>query len=191
MLFTPETANHIIDTALLAVTEHPDGFAEILDRLPAAIYVTDIEGTITYFNRECVALAGRTPALGQDKWCVSWKLFTDDGVALPHDQCPMAVALREGRPVRDVSAIAERPDGTRVPFIPYPTPVFDADGKLAGAVNLLVEVSRKTATFFGDQAARCHVLAAEANDPAAAGTLALMAAKYEEQALRLRRAPAS
>jgi PAS domain S-box-containing protein len=190
MLFTPETATHIIDTALLAVTEHPNGFAEILDRLPAAIYVTDIDGTITYFNRECVALAGRTPALGEDKWCVSWKLFTEDGTALPHDQCPMAVALREGRPIRDVSAVAERPDGTRVPFIPYPTPIFDADGKLAGAVNLLVEVSRKTAAFFGDQAARCHVLAAEANDPAAAGTLALMAAKYEEQALRLRRAPA-
>ena len=189
MLMTTETANHIVDAARLAVSEHPEAFADILDRLPAAIYVTDTTGTITYFNSECIEFVGRTPALGQDKWCVSWKLFTEDGKALPHDQCPMAVALREGRPIRDVGAVAERPDGTKVSFIPYPTPIFDAEGNLAGAVNLLVEVSRKRASYFSEQAARCHQLAAEASNIAAAETLALMAAKYEEQAVRLRRSP--
>lgn len=48
----------------------------------------------------------------------------------------MAVALKEGRPVRGVEAIAERPDGTRVPFIPFPTPLFDASGRVTGAINM-------------------------------------------------------
>jgi two-component sensor histidine kinase len=55
----------------------------------------------------------------------------------------MAVALKEGRAVRGVEAVAERPDGTRVPFIPFPTPFFDSTGNLAGAVNMLVDVSRR------------------------------------------------
>jgi PAS domain S-box-containing protein len=36
-----------------------------------------------------------------------------------------------------------RPDGTRVPFIPYPTPLFDPAGRLTGAVNMLVEISER------------------------------------------------
>ena len=53
----------------------------------------------------------------------------------------MAIALKENRAVRGAEAIAERPDGTRVPFIPYPTPLDDASGKLVGAVNMLVDIT--------------------------------------------------
>src|SRR5947209_5105559 len=66
-----------------------------------------------------------------------------DGTPMPHDECPMAVALKEGRPVRGAEAVAERPDGTRVPFIPYPTPLRDASGALVGAVNMLVDISER------------------------------------------------
>jgi two-component sensor histidine kinase len=55
----------------------------------------------------------------------------------------MAVALKEDRPVRGVEAIAERPDGTRLPFVPYPTPLHDAEGKLVGAINMLVDISHR------------------------------------------------
>src|SRR2546430_16731334 len=98
------------------------GFRGMLDALPAAIYVTDRHGKITYFNPACVAFSGRTPELGSDHWCVTWKLFYPDGTPMPHDQCPMAIALREGRVVRGQEAIAERPDGSRGWFEPYPTP---------------------------------------------------------------------
>jgi PAS domain S-box-containing protein len=114
---------------------------QALDALPAAVYVTDAAGRITYYNEAAAALWGCRPTLGHDQWCGSWKLFWPDGRPLPHDQCPMAVALREGRPVRGVEAVAERPDGVRTPFIPYPTPLRDADGRLVGAVNMLIDIS--------------------------------------------------
>jgi two-component sensor histidine kinase len=60
-----------------------------------------------------------------------------------HDECPMAVALKERRPIRGAEALAERPDGTRVPFIPYPTPLYDGSGALVGAVNMLVDISER------------------------------------------------
>jgi two-component sensor histidine kinase len=55
----------------------------------------------------------------------------------------MAIALREGRPIRNAEAVAERPDGTRVPFIPFPTPLRDASGKVVGAINMLVDISER------------------------------------------------
>ena len=53
----------------------------------------------------------------------------------------MAIAVKEKRAVRGMDAVAERPDGTRVPFMPYPDPIFDASGKLVGAVNMLVDTT--------------------------------------------------
>ena len=116
---------------------------DLLAAIPAAIYTTDAEGKITYFNQAAIELAGQTPTLGSDQWCVTWKLYRPDGTPLPHDECPMAMALKEGRPIRGVEAVAERPDGTRVPFIPYPTPLRDAKGQISGAINMLVDVSER------------------------------------------------
>jgi PAS domain S-box-containing protein len=116
---------------------------ELLQALPAAVYTTDAAGHITFFNEAAAELWGCRPELGKSEFCGSWKLYWPDGTPLPHDECPMALALREKRPVRGMEAIAERPDGTRVPFIPYPTPLFDAAGTLIGAVNALVDITER------------------------------------------------
>ena len=188
MLLDAPTANLLVDEAVDAIRSAPETFYEVLDQLPAPIYVTDQAGTITYFNNACVELAGRTPTLGRDKWCVTWKIFTIDGEFLPHDQCPMAVAIREKRAVRNVEAIAERPDGTRVNFAPFPTPYYDSDGNLAGAVNLLLDITpQRGPAYLRDQAARCSRLAHSVTDIGTAETLTLMAAKYESEALKLSR----
>jgi PAS domain S-box-containing protein len=116
-------------------------FRALFDAIPIAVYTTDAEGYITYYNKAAEDLAGHSPRIGRDKWCVSWKLRREDGSELAHDQCPMAATLREGQPIRNVSAVAERPDGTLVPFMPFPTPLYDAAGNLIGAVNMLVDIS--------------------------------------------------
>jgi PAS domain S-box-containing protein len=116
---------------------------ELIAAIPAAIYTTDAEGRITYFNQAAVELAGRTPTIGSDEWCVTWKLYHPDGSPLPHEQCPMAIALKVGRPIRNAEVVAERPDGTRAPIIPYPTPLRDGSGKIIGAINMLVDVSER------------------------------------------------
>ena len=118
---------------------------ELLEALPAAVYTTDAEGRVTFFNQAAVDLAGREPEIGSDQWCVTWKLYWPDGTPLPHSECPMAVAIKEGRAIRGVEAVAERPDGTRVPFIPFPTPLRNAEGKLVGAVNMLVDITDRKA----------------------------------------------
>lgn len=180
-----DTANLIVENAVDAIHREPGSFQQVLDAIPAAIYVADVEGTVTYFNKACVTLAGRTPEAGRDKWCVTWRIYTEDGEYLPHDQCPMAIAIREKRAIRDVEAVAERPDGTRVHFVPYPTPLYDYDGNFAGAVNLLLDVTEeRKPEYLREQAKRCRRLALASTDMALIETLQLMAAKYDEQSLR-------
>ncbi|WP_075293277.1 PAS domain-containing sensor histidine kinase [Pararhizobium arenae] len=124
------------------IRESEQHLRDLLEALPAAVYTTDATGRITFFNAAAVEMSGRTPEVG-DMWCVTWRLYNTDGTPLPHDQCPMAVALKENRAVRGAEAIAERPDGTRIPFIPFPTPLYDAEGKLIGAINMLVDITER------------------------------------------------
>jgi PAS domain S-box-containing protein len=124
---------HVALSAIMQ-TDHP-----LLEALPVAVYVTDAEGRITFYNAAAAELWGQRPAPGS-RWCGSWRLFWPDGRPMPHDECPMAVTLREGQPVRGRSAIIERPDGSRVSFVPYPSLLRDAAGNVTGAVNLLLDI---------------------------------------------------
>jgi PAS domain S-box-containing protein len=115
-------------------------YREFLEALGVAVYTTDAEGRITFYNPAAIELWGRSPEVGE-MWCGSWKLFWPNGEPMAHGECPMAIALKEGRSVRGYEGIAERPDGTRISFVPYPTVVTDSTGKVIGAINVLVDVT--------------------------------------------------
>ena len=132
--------------AQAALRERERQFHTLLDALPAAIYTTDAAGRITYYNDAAATLWGQRPSLGSSEWCGSWKLFWPDGTPMAHAECPMAIALKEDRPVRGQEAACERPDGTRVPFLACPTPLHDESGQLIGAVNMLVDISERKRT---------------------------------------------
>ena len=153
----------LLNSALAAV-EDGDGYRAELDKIRIPIYTTDADGWITYWNQACVDFAGREPQLGEDRWCVTWRLFTQEGESLPHDECPMATAIRERRSVRSEIAIAMRPNGSRIAFRPYPTPLFDKAGDLKGAINMLIDVTDEQCTALHDQAERCRRLAGATYD---------------------------
>ncbi|HXX25228.1 MAG TPA: HWE histidine kinase domain-containing protein [Pseudolabrys sp.] len=125
------------------VRERERRFRELLDALPAAVYTTDAAGRITYYNEAAAELWGQRPTIGSSEWCGSWKLYWADGTPMAHKDCPMAIALKENRTVRGMEAACERPDGTRAPFVPYPTPLHDEAGRLVGAVNMLIDITER------------------------------------------------
>jgi PAS domain S-box-containing protein len=127
-----------------AADEIPDRegwYRKLLEALPVALYATDSDGRITFCNEAACELAGRRPELGSDQWCVSLALYWPDGTPMRHSECPMAIALKEDRPVRDHEILVGRPDGTRIPVLAYPMPLHDVSGKLIGAVNMLEDLS--------------------------------------------------
>ncbi len=112
-----------------------------LSALTVPVYTTDTEGNITFYNDAAADLWGFRPEIGGKQWCGSWRLYLPDGTPLPFEDCPLALTLRQGAPVNGVEAVAERPDGSRVAFMPYPNLVRDDAGQVTGAINLLVELT--------------------------------------------------
>jgi PAS domain S-box-containing protein len=132
---------------------------QMISALGVAVYVTDADGMIVVYNDAAAELWGRRPEIGVDQWCGSWRLFYLDGSPMAHADCPMGVTLRSGRAVQGQEAIAERPDGTRVHFMPYPTPLLNDAGVVAGAVNVLVDITPQKAAQAAVEAERAHLQA--------------------------------
>ena len=130
---------------MMAAADAAPQVEAVLDGVGVAVYTTDATGHITFFNEAAATLWGRRPELGEE-WCGSWRLYWPDGREMPHNQCPMATAILEDRPIRGAEAEVERPDGTRAVFLAYPTPLHDEDEKLVGAINVLVDVTERRKT---------------------------------------------
>lgn len=128
---------------LARVAESLSEVRSFVDALPAAIYTVDAQGRITSYNEAAASLWGRRPLLNAEHWCGSWRLYHPDGTPLPHAECPIAVAVREGRAIKGAESLAERPDGTFVSFLAYPTPIRDPDGSVTGAINMLVDITER------------------------------------------------
>lgn len=176
---------HFLDVTVDAL-RCSDDWQGALDAIPVPAYATDTQGAVTYWNAACVDFAGREPQLGKDRWCVTWQLCTMTGDPLPHEQCPMAEAVKSRKEVRGKIAIAMRPDGSRRAFVPYPTPLFDEDGEFSGAINLLIDVTEEQTRALDEQAARCRRLVSAMTDPQASEILSAMAQSYAETAATLR-----
>ena len=179
------TAESYLNDAMGALEHGRAERRKALDAMPVPVYLADPDGVVTYWNRACVEFAGREPQLGRDRWCVTWEIHTTSDELLPHDECPMAVAIKEKRTIRGEVAIAMRPDGSRKAFIPYPTPLFDHDGEMIGAINLLVDVSDEQASELAEQAARCRRIANALCDRATSDMLRTMADGFERNSAAL------
>ncbi|MEX2125155.1 MAG: chemotaxis protein CheB [Woeseia sp.] len=113
-------------------------YHHLVENLPAAVYTCDAEGRVTFYNDTAAAIWGREPELGKELWCGSWRLYHADDARLPHNECPMAVAIKEGRAASG-EVVIERPDGSRTSGYANATALFDASGEVTGAINLVVD----------------------------------------------------
>jgi len=136
--------SQLVDGLLSAQASFTDEqFHRLLDALPVAAYTCDNSGLITYFNSPAERLWGKTPRLNHpdDRWCGSFRLYTTSGELVRHDECWMARAIQLDRSFNQQSIIVETPSGERRQVLAHANPIHDHQGRLAGAVNLLVDIS--------------------------------------------------
>lgn len=140
LVFNDITDKKIIENKL---KEREQQYRDLIQNLPEAVYTCDEFGFIQMYNKAAVALWGRKPVPGNEQWGGSWRSMTIDGKEMPLSACPMAITLKEKRPVHGEQVIIQRPDGSLRHVLPYPTPLFDTNGKLTGAVNMLIDITDK------------------------------------------------
>ncbi len=118
-------------------------FRNLIENLPEAVYTCDELGYIQLYNKAAVKLWGREPLAGKELWAGSWKILNLDGTEIPPEICPMATAIKERRQVLGKEILIQRPDGSTRHVLPSPTPLFNNEGKITGAVNMLLDVTDK------------------------------------------------
>jgi PAS domain S-box-containing protein len=169
----------------LALRESEGRYRNLIQNLSVAVYTTDKDGYITMYNEAACELWGRRPEIGKDMWCGSWKIFEQDGITeVPLDQCPMALTLKnKTKAVSNTPFIVERPDGVRKYFIPYPEPVFDLNGNMTGAFNMLVDVTERQSNEEGN--ARLAAIVQSSDDAIISKTLDGIVTSWNDSAARL------
>jgi signal transduction histidine kinase len=120
-------------------------YARVLESLPVGAYTCDVQGLITYYNPRAAELWGREPRLNDptDRFCGSFRLYSIDGRAIPHDQCWMALAIQDRREYHREEIVIRRPNGEHVIAMAHATPFLDEGGTLVGAINVLVDITNR------------------------------------------------
>ncbi|MGV3636665.1 MAG: CheR family methyltransferase, partial [Flavobacteriales bacterium] len=137
------TINEELQARNEALLESEERYRRLIELMPVAVYTCDATGHVRLFNEAAVRLWGRTPVVGEALWCGSASMRTTDGHDLPLDACPMAVSIREERAMTDVEAIVVRPGGEQRAVLANPTPLYDHQGRISGAINVLVDVTER------------------------------------------------
>ncbi|MFN8254015.1 MAG: PAS domain S-box protein [Ferruginibacter sp.] len=116
---------------------------DLIQYLPHATYTCDENGFILTYNKAAVVLWGREPLVNREKWCGSKKLFYTDGAPVAHEDSPMAITIRKKKACASSELIIQQPNGERRRVIVNPSPLFNEEGQLTGAVNMLVDITEK------------------------------------------------
>lgn len=114
----------------------------LLKLLPVAIYITDADGFLTFYNDAAAEFWGQRPELNNTRWSGAYRLYALDGQLLSHDAGPVAQTLKTGQPTQQ-EGITERPDGRRIHTLAFPYPIKDHDGRVTGVVNLLTDITER------------------------------------------------
>jgi len=119
---------------------------EILELLPIATCVCDAAGHILQYNQRAVELWGSAPEPGQthDQFTAECKFFDDAGEVLPRSK--LAEVLQTGKPISDEEVTVQRADGKEIVVLLNIDPLFNAQGKLIGAINCFQDVTERKRT---------------------------------------------
>lgn len=158
-------------------------FAKSLSALPTPVFVVDADARIIFYNEAAVAMWGGRPTLNVDKFCGPVRLFRPDGRPIKPEDCATARALRTGEAIDGEEAVSERPDGTRVPYQAFPTPLRDEAGKIIGVVSMLLDMSDRRRDEI--EAARLAAIVTSSQDAIVSKTLDGVVTSWNEGARRI------
>ena len=121
-------------------------FKRILDNLFDAVYFTDLERRITYWNQAAEQLTGYSAEEVVGTRCGDNILMhvDDSGRLLCQGECPLSRVIADGRPHR-AEIYLHHKRGHRVPVEVRVCPVTGRDGEVVGVVEIFNDNSRERA----------------------------------------------
>ncbi len=112
-------------------------FKDVLDNLLEAVYVTDLDRRIVYWNKRAEDLTGFVKEEVVGRVCSENILGHVDrrGIPLCRGQCPLAETMADGKP-RETMIFLHHKEGFRRPVRVRTSPLRNADGAITGGIEV-------------------------------------------------------
>jgi len=129
------------------VMDHQNIFEAMLDNLSDGVYCTDLERTVTYWNRTAEEMTGYSRDEVVGNHCRDGILVhvNGDGQTLCESMCPMMETARDGQE-RKAEVYLHHKDGHRIPVIMKVSPVW-SDGPGSQIVGIIQVFSDNSPTL--------------------------------------------
>jgi PAS domain S-box-containing protein len=128
------------DAEVKILEESERAYRQMIQGLPAALYLCDETGRLLDYNDACVTLWGYAPEKGSGFWCGATQAFDGQGRPLSAEYNPVARVLRgESVPADEMTII--RPNGDVRIVLPYPQVIRGAAGEIKGALNMYFDIT--------------------------------------------------
>jgi diguanylate cyclase (GGDEF)-like protein/PAS domain S-box-containing protein len=116
--------------------DNPNFFKDLLENLYDGIYFVDLNRCITYWNKGAEYITGYSAGQVVGKHCRDKILnhVLANGVELCANHCPLAATMQDGKR-REAEVFLHHADGHRVPVLVRASPIYDASGRVIGAVE--------------------------------------------------------
>jgi PAS domain S-box-containing protein len=115
-------------------------------QLAEGVIVADVDGRIVFVNEAAERLHGVARLdVPPEAYAATYQLFTEAGDPYPSHELPLARAVLRGETVVDAPWRIRRPDGTEVHAVGSARPVRAADGRQAGAVLTIRDLTAERA----------------------------------------------
>jgi diguanylate cyclase (GGDEF)-like protein/PAS domain S-box-containing protein len=125
----------------------PDAFyRQLLNSLDDGIYFVDGKRQIVFWNRGAENISGYSFEEVQGRFCGDGILqhVDFDGNIMCGAGCPLTATIKDGEN-HEVDVYLKHRDGHRVPVKVISSPVYDADGKIVGAVERFTDITPQLA----------------------------------------------
>lgn len=150
ILFAKAVGTEIGQAVRLARTlsllkENEEKLARTIDTMADGLILSDGNGRFTLANAAAEKILGLPAAeiVGRSYDSSAWKVTTVEGEPFPEECSPFRRVLRTGVAVYDVEQLLQRPDGTLATVSVNAAPLRDAEGRIAGAVASLRDITER------------------------------------------------
>jgi len=115
----------------------------ILQTLMDGVVQVDAQGEIVFANHAAQSILGIEEVEGKFFNSREWKQLDEFDNPYPLDQLPLAIAIREQRPVEAVEHAIVAPDGEKKWLTVNAAPLFDEHGNLYGAIAGFQDITKR------------------------------------------------
>jgi PAS domain S-box-containing protein len=116
----------------------------VLDALPVGVFIVDIDGKIAQINEQAERIWCKSePSIEVEDWRMNRGRWASSGDFIKNQDWPLYRSLNRGETIIAEAIEIERFDGSRGTILSSSAPIKDDQGKITGAVSVILDITER------------------------------------------------